>query len=313
MNISTADFRRDWELAFRNADILWSRVGDHPAVLERRRDFLSDRVNPPVKCSEHEYSRFEPDVQPVTEWLATKWCSLYDEKAKAHTAYIFPDGFAALFFARLMWANENVLLRGQYEHSWKLSTTLSRARQEGTKYIDASLKASRDFIEILNRESIIVRAYNAEIPEKHQEAILQHYGFPTDLLDFTYSYDVALFFAEGGSDYLKVSDQIADCGSIYAVPTHALPLQALLTTLSPFILRPTYQRGVFIRGLPENEQRRLERFKLVFHHHDIPVWNGLGNIHFGSPVGLEKYLYPLSDPIEKLASHYRKKFRDTSQ
>ena len=171
------DTLRDWELAFRIAEIVWPLVGDHPSVLERRRTYLRNRRSPPVPCSECEASQFTADVAPMTEWLAAKWCLLFDEGAQKGQDYVFPDGFA------------------------------------------------------------------------------------------------------------------------------------VLTTLSPLIIRPALQRGVFVRDIPAQEQPRLERFRFTFHHHHVPVWNGLGNIPFGSPVPLGKYLYPLSDPIERIAARHTCRFR----
>jgi len=95
------------------------------------------------------------------------------------------------------------VFRGQADYRWQLSTTIER---QGERY----KKAEGDFA---NREFWILtqfrrRAHNLlDKPPSYENAIewlslIQHYGGPTRLLDFTRSMFVALFFAceEGTED-----------------------------------------------------------------------------------------------------------------
>lgn len=301
---------RDWELLFRVADIAWARLGDDWRVLERRRIHFRDRGLPPVPCSEFEAARIGSRLEPVGTTVAAEWGALYDAWSRDPASFVFDDGFAVLFLVRLLWANENVLLRGHYDSRWTMATSLERARQRGENFVAQAQEVGQDFLEAVAKVRMVGRAYGGSIPPQHGEAILQHYGFPTDLLDFTSSLDVALFFAEGGSDRLRPEDRTVPTGSIYAVPSHNLPPQAKLFTLPPAVMRPSLQRGTFIAGMPKRERENLERYKFVFRHHFMPVWNGLGGIQFGGPVGLGSYVFPVSDSIEELARDFRKHLAD---
>jgi len=222
------------------------------------------------------------------------------------TGVRFRGRLPALLFSRLLWANEPVLLRGHADHTWTLQTSLERARFRGDEYVERWRRAAEQFLARLEKEPAVRRAYAGNIPDHHREAILQHYGFPTELLNVTYSYDVALYFAEGGTDDLV--DGGRNLGCLYAFPTWVI--SSAPYTLAPGIMRPALQRGVFVKGVGPRERTSLERFRLVFQHFDMPVWNGLSNIPFGSPVGLGKYLFPLSDPLEFLAADIRAPLKD---
>lgn len=86
--------------------------------------------------------------------------------------------------------------RGQADESWRLSTKFER---EAEKY-------QCDPYWFKNREQIILHDFqrrahhyvkNMPDSKKHIEwlSLIQHYGGPTRLLDFTYSYYLAVFFA----------------------------------------------------------------------------------------------------------------------
>lgn len=292
---------RDWELLFRAAEIGWARIGDEGRVFERRQRHFRDRGRGPSRSSDREVRRIGMRLEAVCETVAVEWADLYDAWSRDPAAFVFDDGFAVLFFVRLLWANETLLLRGHNDSAWTLATSLERAKEKGTSFVAHANEIGRSFLQAVATLPTVRRAYGGPIPPHHREAILQHYGFPTDLLDFTSSLDVALFFAEGGADRVDAEERRLALGAIYAVPSHALSLQARLVTLPPAIMRPSLQRAAFIAGMPKLEREKLERFKFLFRHQHMPVWNGLGGVQYGGPVGLGSYLFPASDPIDQLA------------
>jgi hypothetical protein len=176
---------------------------------------------------------------------------------------------------------------------------------KGNAYINPILYNAQQFLQQLSQFEFVQNAYGTNIPENHKQAILQHYGFPTELLDCTYSYDVALFFAEGAKDSAPVAEESSECGSIYAFPSHIIPKNAVILSLPPAIMRASLQRGVFISNLDSNDIELLEQHKFTFKHKKMPVWNGLSDIQFGSPIGLSHYLFPTADPIEMMAEPLR--------
>lgn len=100
------------------------------------------------------------------------------------------------FFAnRALWA-----FRGQSNFTWSLETTLYR--EAVTKYDMSEAK----WIHLQDRESWILYQFSrfahqlrSDLPPKENLldwlALIQHYGGPTRLLDFTYSVHIASFFA----------------------------------------------------------------------------------------------------------------------
>lgn len=99
------------------------------------------------------------------------------------------------FASRALWA-----FRGQSDFTWPLETTLYR--EASTKY-DMS---ETEWLCLQNRESWILYQFSrfahqlrSDLPPEENVldwlALIQHYGGPTRLLDFTYSIHIAAFFA----------------------------------------------------------------------------------------------------------------------
>jgi hypothetical protein len=106
-----------------------------------------------------------------------------------------------LLFDQITRKSENWAFRGHSDECWKLSTKFER---EADKY-------KCDSYWFKNREKIILNDFqrkahhyvqNLPQPENYIEwlSLLQHYGGPSRLLDFTYSYYLAVFFAVQTSD-----------------------------------------------------------------------------------------------------------------
>ncbi len=101
-----------------------------------------------------------------------------------------------ILFDKITHKNSNWAFRGQSDESWKLSTKFER---EAYKY-------QCEPYWFKNREEIIIQdfqrkahhyVHNLPDPDSYVEwlSFLQHYGGTTRLLDFTYSYYIAAFFA----------------------------------------------------------------------------------------------------------------------
>lgn len=105
---------------------------------------------------------------------------------------------------------DNWVFRGQKDATWELKTTLERQGDEATKKF---VKTRSDYVNTLcnhlrisskaNEERMLSRFKDYWVQEGHKDyygklpmlAIMQHYGLPTRLLDFSRSLFVAVYFA----------------------------------------------------------------------------------------------------------------------
>lgn len=93
-------------------------------------------------------------------------------------------------------SNEQFYYRGQI-HDWPIKSSISRS-----DYNEKEIQSTSNFLKWLSE--------NKAIPKKDENeymAIAQHYGYKTDLIDFTKSIDVAAFFATDG---VNVNDEIKE-------------------------------------------------------------------------------------------------------
>lgn len=88
------------------------------------------------------------------------------------------------------------VFRGQSNSSWSLQTSLQRAAIINDVDIRDIPKVEREIISKFQRRAF---HYIEKTPEKENIlewlSLIQHYGGPTRLLDFSYSYYVALYFS----------------------------------------------------------------------------------------------------------------------
>jgi hypothetical protein len=296
--------QRKSEFLARAVDMLLPGIYCNSAVRERLAQLhCSTRVYPPA---ENEVLDIPPELSPVCKMLAGEWCRLYDEWANSKPRYEFCDGFLLCFFLRVCFAQISVVLRGQVDSRWTLQSSMARALRRGQDRESIRRKAE-DFLVRVQKVASLQVDYPNGFPPEHEQAILQHYGFPTELIDCTYSYDVALFFAEGARDFPDPFYKMPHSGAIYCLPVHKIMEIATLTTLPSSVMRPSLQRGVFISGLDEQRFKEIEKdHKYIFLHGPTPVWSGLTDIRFPGPVGLGSYLMPSVDPLDMIASAIRK-------
>ena len=299
----TPDVRanRDWELCFRSGEILLHALIDRRDIAERRKGHFSHTI---LESSTAEAGRFSPEAAKQADWLVGRWSRLFDEWVRAPAAYVFDDGYALLFFLSVLYANMNVLLRGQVDAHWPLRTTLTRWREgRGEDATTKAREAAGRFIARLAEWPPLREHYPGGLSPPHREAICQHYGFPTEFVDITLAYDVALFFAE---DWKHLGHQpMPECGVIYAVPIHLIHRHASLVTLPPAVMRPTLQFGKFLKGDSRGVLETVERHRFTYRHASWPVARGLSQIGFDASPSLSQYLYPPSDPIEVIARDFR--------
>ncbi|MHB8789039.1 MAG: FRG domain-containing protein [Desulfobulbaceae bacterium] len=115
------------------------------------------------------------------------------------------------------------IYRGQSDESWELESSLHRAFKESQK-INESGTGKWKSINSYEHEKVMIdkfkcnaHLYLSHLPKENDLlswlSIMQHYGAPTRLLDFTFSSYIALFFA--------LEDGEGDA-SIYCINHHAI-------------------------------------------------------------------------------------------
>lgn len=93
-------------------------------------------------------------------------------------------------------SNEQYYYRGQI-HNWPIKSTISRSN-----YDNEEIQSTYKFLKWLKANKAIQKKESNEYM-----AIAQHYGYKTDLIDFTKNIDVAAFFATDGiNDNDKLKD-----------------------------------------------------------------------------------------------------------
>jgi FRG domain len=168
-------------------------MGDR-SVGERRKDHFKQTI---LSGSTAEVERFWSAVAEQADWFAHRWCSLFDDWARDPTAYVFADGYALIFFLCVLNANMNVALHGQVNADWRVTTSLYRwQKSKGEEATKRARLAADQFVARISEWMPLKTQYPGGLREDHREAVCQHYGFPTEYIDVTFAYDVALFFAE---------------------------------------------------------------------------------------------------------------------
>jgi hypothetical protein len=115
------------------------------------------------------------------------------------------------------------LYRGQREASWALMTSLERAARRNN--VSNLLQLEIDLFREFRRH---YHQYATHIPQDkfrvEWSAIMQHYGSPTRLLDFTYSIYVAAYFAleyaEGDSAVYAINGRWANLTAAKLLSSH---------------------------------------------------------------------------------------------
>jgi hypothetical protein len=90
----------------------------------------------------------------------------------------------------------NWLFRGQDSANWRLKTNFERLARQFGMPIDCRADVEKNILLTFTRQAHHhIRPTPASMKHLEWLSIMQHYGGPTRLLDFTYSFYVAVFFA----------------------------------------------------------------------------------------------------------------------
>lgn len=133
-----------------------------------------------------------------------------------------------------------LVFRGQASSRYELTASLDRAHP-GLDVRDLNALQTR-LLEVFRRR----RPEFAESADEEALAVLQHYGAPTRILDWTTSPYVAAFFAASGALEPEVDDEYF---VVWALRRDARPLEAGIALSEPSFTandRSRAQRGLFL-------------------------------------------------------------------
>jgi hypothetical protein len=143
----------------------------------------------------------------------------FNHKRRARTSgrgvFSYPDIY------EVTWVYEKLvpgrIYRGQFDANWPLETSLLRRKNDGSpldlEELHRRLSLSHLFLARLREKQ--EELFGARLTEHDLLAVAQHFGFPTSLMDFTYSFRTAAFFAT--LDAGKMGEGDTRIGVIYAL------------------------------------------------------------------------------------------------
>ena len=296
---------RDSEFLYRGSQVLLAKLADHPHIMKRREAALKRR---PMAASAYEAARLTAKLDSHVEWFAQQWILLYDAWRQSPTAHIFEDGYSLLYFLRILAGNEQFLLRGHADERWAIETTTARLQARDPRQFEKARAAAQVFVAQVEALDFVREQYPKGLRPDQREALCQHYGFPTEYLDFTFSWDVALFFSE---DWMKLPPERQPAvGAIYAVPIHVMARAASLITLPASIMRPNLQSGKFLKCDSRTPLETIRTYQFRYLHAGTQYSEGLTQISYTTWPNLSHFLFPSSDPLEALAAGLRDQFRN---
>lgn len=213
----------------------------------------------------------------------------------------FPDIHSLTFFLIVLSIGRKFLYRGQENSDWQLTTSLRRRLLEG--WLESKIqKAKSDFIEKIHG---LPDRRHLNLLEIENEALCQHYGFPTNFLDFTWNLNVAGFFALGGFNTYERGERPNEKyskGSIWVIDVSGTPPTSIkIVTLGRSIMRPALQRGEFLKILGDISTTDVSIRKFEFYH-KLKYWiDKLDNLSPISTMPMSAYLIPSRDPLANVA------------
>ena len=152
-----------------------------------------------------------------------------------------------------------LLFRGMRDARWKIVSSLSRCEPNNQNCLE---KQSETFARLMRE--IGHHMIQVELSKRCYQSVSQHYGFPTNLIDFTPDPEVAVFFA--------TSPDSSREAVVYFTTTQSLVDKGLAILLPPPMFdRIRLQRGVFYR-----EPRGTAPGRILANH--VPFRNGSNNL-----------------------------------
>lgn len=174
-----------------------------------------------------------------------------------------------------------VYYRGQH-HNWSVTSSINRIHDDSVRKEEA--KKTIGFINWLHRVGIIVPERDYQSDNLDSWAIAQHYGYKTDLIDFTTDYRIARAFA-------LIGKQKDENGCIVCIWEDDI---SLLHNLSMSFLQK--DRGEIPKPLLANDTGPFFHFELpsisrIANQHGVFLWD-LNGVFTGLFAGAIDRFYP---------------------
>jgi FRG domain len=174
------------ELTDRSGMITWTFV----------QTMLRDRSNKWMLDSPQAAGRVTPEQLEFADAAYHYLSERQQQGPRGLSVAVYPSIYDVVWNYRRL-EGQGSIFRGQWNAWWPSDSSLLRPAAGGLPLslnaLVGRLKQTEAFLaELRNRQR---QLFGAEIDDESLLAIAQHYGFPTPLLDYTRSLDVAAFFA----------------------------------------------------------------------------------------------------------------------
>lgn len=260
--------------------------------------YFGDRVFENIPITAEKPNTSEKNVLGETYLV---WNDLIDSLQSTGT---FENIYSLLFFLEIVSVGRKLLYRGQVNDGWELVSSLQRYKGKGNSDLNRLDELKKTFIDHVHN---LPDRRHFVLVESEAEALCQHYGFPTDYIDFTWDANIAGFFALGGWRRYRYYEDIQNkYGAIWAIDVQGDMSEALeIITLPSQIMRPTLQKGEFVNfNSLRAVQNQLKISKFTFAHEENLWISDLYDMSPSDNISLVYYLMPHRDPIEEIAKQY---------
>ena len=201
--------------------------------------------------------------------------------------------------------NKRYLFRGHRDSSWQIQSSVSRPTANPT----FAEKQKRELISVLTKVTLnkisfptggAALTFGIDIEDLCGEAIAQHYGIATSLIDFTTDPAVAVFFA-----CLNAPRNESTIGSVFSLPYETAMKSGLTIVVPPPYAERVYvQQGLFIQyeGVVDRNLIRMAEFRfpngLIYDGVEVDPFavlrHGEGEIAIlADPTGLNEITSPI--------------------
>lgn len=215
--------------------------------IQALRTEIAEEQTPFIAITGQTFQKKEYSHTELLSEVKKKWITLA-KAVMAQDHYVFNNIFELLFYLEILDLDRTYIYRGQHDSRWELKSSLQRA-------IENKIDLKREE-ESINKFYEAIKSYFPEdykFTDNQLEAIAKHYGFNSELIDFTTSLPIAAFFALGGEKFYDLPFPMPPHGKIFKTaissptldPTYNLPLK--LITVPSVFSRPNHQYGIFIR------------------------------------------------------------------